>query len=156
MGQVYDSYIDLPLEARFAVARILTNFKTEYKLLRNVYSADEAEERMAWCLFGSFDSKADINVATGRYNYELSSHCDKCQYKKAFCRRVMPNLTKREQECFILMRKGLTDKEIANKLGISWLTVNKHFSNAINRLRDITEHNFTRQYIINELAAAGI
>lgn len=152
-GVVYD-YPKLPVEARFAFARSLQPYMNIYHQLEEKYGAMEAEERLCWCLYGSFDSQPDIS-STGS-NVEISSHCTSCQYEKPFCHRVLPYLTKRQQECFLLMRKGLTDKEVAEILHISFLTVIKHMNNAVERVRNILNEPVTRQYILNDLANAGI
>lgn len=153
-GHVYDQYADLPKTARFAIARAIQPYSDVYTELREQYSVLEAEERLVWCLFGSFDGSADIS--NGIANYELSGHCTRCQYAKPFCHRVLNHLTARQQECFILMRRGLTDKEVACQLGISPLTVIKHMTNAVERIRDYTGLNISRQYIINQLTIAGL
>ncbi len=156
-GNVYENYLDLPKEARFAVARVLSSFSDVYTTLRDKYDSAEAEERMAWCFFGSFDGNVDINTNSLRNaRIEISSHCQKCQYDKPFCCKTIANLTPRQQECFILMREGLTDKEVAMKLGISSCTVIKHMNNAVERFRDITGRRVTRQYIISQLQTAGL
>lgn len=155
-GKVYENYADLPKSARFAIARVIQPYVHVYNKLREKYGVLEAEERLCWCLFGSFDGACDIDVARGRCSVELSSHCEKCQYEKPFCNRVLPGLTPRQQQCIILMRTGLTDKEVALKLGISYLTVIKHINNAVERFRDMTGKPITRQYIISQLNLAGI
>lgn len=153
-GVVYESYSDLPKTARFAIARSIQPYAAVYTQLRQSFGVIEAEERLCWCLFGSFDSSADISE--GRAHYEIASHCEKCQYEKPFCNRVLSHLTQRQQECFLLMKKGMTDKEVANVLGISYLTVIKHMNNAVERVREISGSNITRQYIINQLNLAGL
>jgi hypothetical protein len=119
MGKVYENYAELPKTARFAIARCMQPYSEVYSLLRKKYGVLEAEERICWCLFGSINGTSDIDVARGRASYEISSHCSQCQYEKPFCHRVLDGLTSRQQECILLMRSGLTDKEVARKLGIS-------------------------------------
>lgn len=155
-GVAYENYSDLPKSARFAIARSIQPYVGVYTTLREKYSEIEAEERLCWCLFGSFDNTSDIDVSRGRAKVELSSHCAVCQYSKPFCNRVLPGLTPRQQECFMLCRKGLTDKEVAMRLGISYTTVVKHVDNAVQRFRDITGKPITRQYIISQLNLAGL
>jgi predicted DNA-binding protein (UPF0251 family) len=156
-GKVYENYVDLPREARFAVARVLSSYPDVYNSLREKYDVLETEERMAWCFFGAFDGNIDILVDSPRKaRIEIASHCQKCQYEKPFCCKTIANLTPRQQECFILMREGLTDKEVAMKLGISSCTVIKHMNNAVERFRDITGRRVTRQYIISQLQTAGL
>jgi len=152
-GVVYD-YDKLPLEARFAFARSFQPHISVYRSLEAKFGALEAEERLCWCLYGSFDSHPDIS--SNKANIEVSSHCLVCQYEKPFCHRILPYLTHRQQECFLLMRKGLTDKEVANELDISFLTVIKHMNNAVERIRMILGKPVTRQYILNDLVNAGI
>lgn len=156
-GVVYENYADLPREARFAIARVLSSYTNVYNSLREKYSALEAEERMVWCFFGSLDGNCDINTSNPRSSkIEISSHCVKCQYEKPFCRKTLANLTARQQECFILMGGGLTDKEVAQVLHISYLTVIKHMNNAVERFRDVTGTRVTRQYILSQLQIAGV
>lgn len=155
-GVVYENYSDLPKTARFAIARCVQSYASVYSSLAKEYGALEAEERLCWCLFGSLDSSPDIDVSRGRASVEISSHCQSCQYGKPFCNKILPGLTPRQQECVILMRKGLTDKEVANILGISYLTVIKHMTNAVERFRDMTGKPITRQYIITQLNLAGV
>jgi hypothetical protein len=155
-GIVYHNYSELPRRARFSIARALSPLLREYTYFEKKYGSLEAEERMVWCLFGSMDCKPDFNISKGKYNIEVSSHCTFCQYIKPFCKRVLPNLTPRQQECYTLMRRGMTDKEIANNLGISYYTVLRHMNNAVERVRDSTGINATRQTIINDLNYAGI
>jgi len=153
-GVVYESYSELPKTARFAIARSIQPYAAVYTKLRESYGVIEAEERLCWCLFGSFDAYADI--FDGQAHVEIASHCESCQYEKPFCNRVLSHLTQRQQECFLLMKKGMTDKEVANVLGISYLTVIKHMNNAVERIREISGSNITRQYIINQLNLAGL
>lgn len=155
-GKVYENYADLPKTARFAIARCIQPYSDVYTSLRLKYDVLEAEERLCWCLFGSLDGSSDIDVRRGKASIEISSHCSSCQYEKPFCNRVLPGLTLRQQECILLMRTGLTDKEVANKLGISYLTVIKHINNAVERFRDMTGKPITRQYIISQLNLAGL
>lgn len=155
-GKVYENYADLPKSARFAIARCIQQYAGVYTSLRKKYGVIEAEERLCWCLFGSFDGATDIDVSIGRASVELSSHCTSCQYEKPFCHKVLKGLTPRQQECILLMRSGLTDKEVARKLGISYLTVIKHIDNAVHRFRDMTDRPITRQYIVSQLNVAGI
>lgn len=155
-GVVYENYSDLPTSARFAIARCIQPYCDVYTSLREKYGVLEAEERLCWCLFGSFDGAADIDCSRSRSHSEISSHCNKCQYSKPFCNRVLDGLTPRQQECILLMRSGLTDKEVARKLGISYLTVIKHIDNAVHRFRDMTDKPITRQYIVSQLNLAGI
>lgn len=156
-GVVYENYSDLPKEARFAVARVLSRYSIVYTSLRQKYDSVEAEERMAWCFFGSFDGNIDIDINQPRSaKIEISSHCPKCQYEKPFCCKTLANLTPRQQECFILMQSGLSDKEVAQALHISVLTVIKHMNNAVERFRDVTGRRVTRQYIISQLQIAGV
>lgn len=155
-GTIYENYSDLPKTARFAIARCIQPYSAIYTKLREQYGVLEAEERLCWCLFGSLDSSPDIDVSRGRASVEISSHCQSCQYGKPFCNKILPGLTPRQQECVILMRKGLTDKEVANILGISYLTVIKHMTNAVERFRDMTGKPITRQYIITQLNLAGV
>lgn len=155
-GKIYENYSDLPKSARFAIARCIQDYTAAYTMLRAKYDVLEAEERLCWCLFGALDGSADINVATGKASFEISSHCTQCQYEKPFCNKVIPGLTARQQECILLMRRGLTDKEIALRLNISYLTVIKHINNAVERFRDMTGQNITRQYIITQLTLAGL
>lgn len=155
-GRVYENYADLPKTARFAIARCIQPYAGVYTQLREKYGVLEAEERLCWCLFGSLDGSTDIDVARGKASIELSSHCSSCQYEKPFCNRVLEGLTSRQQECILLMRSGLTDKEVANRLGISYLTVIKHVNNAVERFRDMTGKPITRQYIISQLNIAGL
>lgn len=154
-GVVYPTYFELPLEARFAIARATAQYYVAYNMIREQYSADEAEERIAWCLFGSLDSQADINVKTGAVAVELSAHCQKCQYAKPFCSQILPYLSRREQQAFLLMRKGLSDKEVASKMSITLRTLHKHTSNALQRLTDVAGQPINRQYIISKLMEAG-
>jgi hypothetical protein len=155
-GVVYENYSDLPKTARFAIARCIQSYSSIYTELREKYGVLEAEERLCWCLFGSFDGSADINVTLGKSKREISSHCTKCQYSKPFCKQVLDGLTPRQQECIMLMRTGLTDKEVALKMGISYLTVIKHIDNAVHRFRDMTDKPITRQYIVSQLTLAGL
>lgn len=155
-GEVFEDYKDLPNEARFAIARVVQPYINIYDSLARKYGAIEAEERLAWCLFGSFDGAVDIYVNKNRANMEVSSHCQSCQYGKPFCNRVVPGLTPRQQECIQLMRQGKTDKEIAYCLGISVNTVINHMTNAVARIRELHGSNVTRTYIINELTLAGV
>ena len=155
-GRLYEDYFDLPATARHAVAEAITPFINEYNELAALYGADQAELRVAWCLFGSIDRDVDIDVAAERCSIEVSSHCRRCQYAHPFCRRILPHLTRREQECFLMMRSGLTDKEIASGLNVAPATVMKHFSNAVTRFREITGRPVNRQYIITRLFEAGI
>lgn len=147
---------DLPKSARFAIARCIQPFSGVYTSLREKYGVLEAEERLCWCLFGSLDGSTDIDVLRGKASIEISSHCSACQYEKPFCNRVLEGLTSRQQECIMLMRSGLTDKEVARELGISYLTVIKHINNAVERFRDMTGKPITRQYIISQLNIAGL
>lgn len=155
-GVVYENYSDLPKSARFAIARTIQPYLGVYTSLRKKYSVLEAEERLCWCLFGSFDGSVDIDVYRGKSKAELSAHCSVCQYEKPFCNRVLPGLTPRQQECIMLCKKGMTDKEVALKLGISYTTVVKHIDNAVQRFRDITGRPVTRQFIITQLNLAGL
>ena len=155
-GHVYEDYFDLPATARHAVAEAISPFTREYSELAALYGADQAELRVAWCLFGSIDRDVDIDVATEHCSIEVSSHCRSCQYGHPFCRRILPHLTSREQECFLMMRSGLTDKEIASDMHIAPATVVKHFSNAVTRFRELTGRPVNRQYIITRLFEAGI
>lgn len=155
-GKVYENYAELPKTARFAIARCIQPYAGVYTQLREKYGVLEAEERLCWCLFGSLDGSSDIDVHRGKASVEISSHCKQCQYEKPFCNRVLPGLTTRQQECILLMRSGLTDKEVAMKLGISYLTVIKHINNAVERFRDMTGKPVTRQYIISQLNIAGV
>lgn len=155
-GVVFENYSDLPKEARFAIARCIQPHLSAYTMLRKTYDVLEAEERLCWCLFGSFDGSIDVQLHNNKANVELSSHCTKCQYEKPFCNRVLPGLTPRQQECILLLRKGLTDKEVAQVLNISYLTVIKHIDNAVRNFRDMTGKNVTRQYIVSQLNIAGI
>lgn len=155
-GVIYADYSELPKKARFAIAKSIAPYLCEYDALARQYGAIEAEERMVWCLFGSLDSAVDIDVSTGHAHVEVSSHCCSCQYAHPFCRRMLPHLTHRQQECFILMRQGKTDKEIAQMLGISYYTVIRHINNAVSLVRDVTNSNVTRQYIVKQLMEAGI
>lgn len=153
-GKFYEDYFDLPVSGRRAVASALIPYAKVYSALAMEFGYREAEVRLAWCLFGSVDSSADI--VAGKANYELSSHCTKCQYGRPFCTRLLPYLTRREQQCFLLMRQGLTDKEIAARMQLAPTTVTKHFSNAIAKLRDMTGKQVTRQYVINQMFLAGV
>lgn len=155
-GVVYENYSELPKTARFAIARCIQPHYDDYTMLREKYDQMEAEERLCWCLFGSFDGQSDIDVRLCRGKCEIPSHCKVCQYEKPFCKKVIVGLSPREQECILLMREGMTDKEVALRMGISYLTVIKHMNNAVQRFRDITGRNITRQYLINQLSIAGI
>lgn len=155
-GKVYENYAELPKTARFAIARCIQPYSDVYTTLRMNYGVLEAEERICWCLFGSVDGSSDIDVSRGKSSIEISSHCQICQYEKPFCNRVLEGLTSRQQECILLMRSGLTDKEVAKRLGISYLTVIKHINNAVERFRDMTGKPITRQYIISKLNIAGL
>lgn len=155
-GVIYSDYSELPKKARFALAKSISPYLREYDELARRYGALDAEERMVWCLFGSLDSAVDIDVSSGNAHVEVSSHCSSCQYEHPFCRRMLPHLTHRQQECFMLMRQGKTDKEIAQTLGISYYTVIRHINNAVSIIRDLTNTNITRQYIVTQLMEAGI
>lgn len=155
-GHVFEEYTSLPHEVRYALNEAIEPYSKIYSQLREKYSHDEAEERIIWCLFGSLDTSIDINVETGDASVEVSSHCRACQYSKPFCRRTLANLTRREQEIFLLMRQGLTDKEIGNKLSISHFTVIKHIDNAVQKFREVTGTPVTKQYIITKLMEAGV
>lgn len=155
-GKVYDDYFDLPISARHAVAEAIAPYSDEYRSLAGQFGPDQAELRIAWCLFGSLDKEVDIDVASEHSSIEVSSHCHHCQYAQPFCHRQLPYLTRRQQQCFLLMRQGLTDKEIASTLHVAPATVIKHMSNAVAKVREITGNNVTRQYIIAQLYEAGI
>jgi len=45
-----------------------------------------------------------------------------------------PSITKREREIIVLLADGLSNKEIANKLNIAWLTVKSHVHNILEKL----------------------
>lgn len=155
-GQLYNSYLDLPMKARYAVVQSFRPFLREFDELAVRYGAEEAEQRMAWCLYGSIDRDIDINVMTNEHWYEMSSHCRRCQYEKPFCRQVLPHLSRRQQQCFLMMRNGLTDKEIAEIVGISPATVSKHFALALDKLRQLLGRPVTRQYVVSQLFEAGV
>lgn len=155
-GTVYNSFSSIPPTAQFAIMRNLSNYRKVYTDLARKVGHEEAINRMCWCLFGSADNAVDIDVSTGRSKIEVASHCINCQYEKPFCCKVLAPLTKREQQCFLLMRTGMTDKEIARKLNLSYLTVIKHMNNAVAKFRDMTDQNITRSYILTKLQEAGI
>ncbi|MEG1899430.1 MAG: helix-turn-helix transcriptional regulator [Bacteroidales bacterium] len=155
-NKIYQNYNELPLPARYSIAKAITKYSPAYNMLRKSYSVLEAEERMCWCLFGSFDSTVDINIFPTKANIEISTHCAKCQYEKPFCYRELKPLTHREQQCFILMRSGYTDKEIAAKLGIAYTTVVKHVYQAVSKFSDKVGRQVTRAYILTALQEAGV
>lgn len=155
-GRVYNQLSDLPQTAQFAVIRSLTEYRRVYNELQSIYGQEETIQRMCWCLFGSMDSSVDINVATGRSKVEVSTHCRSCQYSKPFCCQVVKPLTLREQQCFSLMRLGKTDKEIALLLNVSYSTVVKHFTNGVEKFRELSGERVTRAFVLTILQEAGI
>ncbi len=155
-GQMHTSFFTLPKTAQFAVIKNLREYGEAYSLLASQYGHEETIQRMCWCLYGSVDADIDIDVASGRSNVEIASHCASCQYSKCFCKQLLAPFTKREQECLMYMREGFTDKEIAAALNISATTVITHFTNAVAKVRAITGKNVTRAYLLTRLQEAGV
>ena len=158
-GETFRSFEELP-EIMKQYLSGLFNSKKElcgaYDFLREKYSDSEAVERLCWCFFGGFDSKPDINTQTGDVQTEVPVQCMSCQYGRPFCKRVFMPLTKREQQIFLLAREGLTDKEIAQKLDISYNTIATHFQNALEKVRGSVGRDVTRAFVIKELTKAGL
>jgi RNA polymerase sigma-70 factor, ECF subfamily len=89
-----------------------------------------ARKRVSYSLTGTGDLKAyDRPVENEDYRFDLEAVYQ--QYNK-----VMMQLSARSREVFVLSREqGLSNKEIAGKLGISVRTVESHISSAIRLLR---------------------
>jgi len=91
----------------------------------------DAEAEMLWqyarCRFGSFDGRPDLQ--DGKFLYTEYWNCGirgNCPVEgKLCCSMKMPGgiITPREIQVWRLIGKGFLDKEIADKLGISVLTV---------------------------------
>lgn len=164
-GKIYNGLSDpqLPQDVFSRIHKVILNdpcLCEIYVRLYHVYGVLEAEERICWCMFGGFDSKPDIIISDvaseDTINVEIRPACAKCPYGKPFCMRFVIPLTDREQQCFILMRIGLTDKEIANRLNISYNTIASHFQNALEKVRELVGRPVTRAFVIDLLTKAGI
>lgn len=158
-GAVYQDYVELPEAVKKRLYDILDDniFTREalWKLVR-IYGKIEAVERICWCLFGSFDSEPDLNLDTLSSQPEISRHCISCQYDKPFCCRCYEPLTRQEQTCFLLYRKGLSDKEIATMLCLSYHTIANHFRNALAKMHDLYGTDVNRAFVVNKLTNAGL
>lgn len=164
-GKIYNGLSDpvLPTNVYTIIHNVILNNPCLcgiYVHLYNEYGSIEAEERICWCMFGGFDSKPDIIIrdvaSEDTFNLEIRPACAKCPYGKPFCKRFVIPLTDREQQCFVLMRIGLTDKEIANRLGISYNTIASHVQNALEKVRRLVGRPVTRAFVVDLLTKAGI
>jgi len=158
-GETFRSFEELPEIMKHYLSGLFCSNKelcNAYDFLREKFNDNEAVERLCWCFFGGFDSAPDINTQTGDVETEVPVQCISCQYDRPFCRKVFMPLTKREQQIFLLAREGLTDKEIAQKLDISYNTIATHFQNALEKVRGNVGRDVTRAFVIKELTKAGL
>lgn len=90
-------------------------------------------EQMTMCLYGALNTEPDIDLEgnLSEPEYVPCIYRGKCSFEGIGCKSIMVQegifLSKAETEVFKLV--NLPDKEIADKLFLSVLTVQKHFKN---------------------------
>jgi hypothetical protein len=124
-GIIYAKYVNIPKCYRRLIRAHMSKNSKAVQVLQaaGITNCIEREERYAWCLFGNFNSQADINPATYELHPDIGMHCTKCQYTMPFCQRRTRILTRQETIVAGMIAEGYTDKEIACRLRKSVRTI---------------------------------
>jgi len=109
------------------------------------YDEAEAGEAFARGLVGYLDSTLDADslrrairgalVGEPAYSRHVFGNWLRTVRSRADIEAAMSDLTPREREVLALVAQGLADKEIAQALGVTTATAQKHVSNILERLR---------------------
>lgn len=100
----------------------------------DIFKEDEMLHQFILCNFGGFDNEPDISPE-GKIGYTEYWDCGRrgvCSNEGQLCNSIKVkngHITKRQIEVLKLIRKGYTNKEIADELFISEDTVSSHCQN---------------------------
>lgn len=99
----------------------------------NIKDTAKRLEKFVSCRFGGFDDQPDIDVNDNTTpEYFDCSQRGSCPVEGKLCKHIKASegfLTPREIEFIKLISQDLADKEIADKLGISYHTATTHRTN---------------------------
>lgn len=116
-----------------AHANVLQVYLTQMPQLRRDYTKyiqTEIHSIYHRCLDHSINLK-EINAAGFHAKDNIMTTANECQQKIDFLKElktILP-LTMREQQCLVLYQQGLTAKQTAHRLGLSYRTIEDHFDN---------------------------
>jgi DNA-binding CsgD family transcriptional regulator len=106
------------------------------RILQNLFPDDPAMQLKQFliCNYGNMDDQADVSEnGDTRREYVNCAKRGSCQYEGKLCLNFIPapygNLCKREIEVILLTARGFEDKEIAEKLGVKYSTIEGYMKN---------------------------